>query len=526
MLWVYAAPLAISLTLPVIVLSIVPATAAAAFCTLSRLLYIPFASPVIKSGIHFSYSRKGPSSGLEKCKTDDITPATLDAALCTAPIMELIPSIIPPTKSLPHWTARPGRLVIKFIAPWNPFWTTEVKFDKALRIPLTRFLNPVVAFCLMLFTALLIVVFMLFQIFVTVVFAALSALWMAFFAELKALLTAFKIAVPAFFIIFTIVLKILSINDFIILRTDCAIFFIDCQNPSQSPLIADVIASIMFWIIFRVFDIKSLTYCNAFVTTFMISSPHRFQIAETSCVNEEIIPWTAVITFWIMVCICVHIVWTAVLNPSFVFHKFCIAGVSVAIAATTKAITPIIASIGAFNAVKAATTVIITGATAVKATTKVPITTIICCTDSGKVINQLYTACRAFVAIVSAWVTIGIITDARFAIAASNCACASLFAISAALLSRYPCATPARPWEDNTSIIIWARSDSEDVVASFSLNASSLIPAQFKASAKVPVTTPTCAVSLIASARLSIGMESPYCAQAPMASSVICVKSL
>ena len=52
-------------------------------------------------------------------------------------------------------------------------------------------------------------------------------------------------------------------------------------------------------------------------------------------------------------------------------------------------------------------------------------------------------------------------------------------------------ATLSSPCDFKTSIIIRALSDSEEVDANFSLKSSSLIPAQFSASAKVPVTLPT-----------------------------------
>ena len=48
-------------------------------------------------------------------------------------------------KSLPHCRAFPGRLVIKEIAPENPFCITDVKLDRAERIPATRFLKAFTA---------------------------------------------------------------------------------------------------------------------------------------------------------------------------------------------------------------------------------------------------------------------------------------------------------------------------------------------------------------------------------------------
>ena len=58
---------------------------------------------------------------------------------------------------------------------------------------------------------------------------------------------------------------------------------------------------------------------------------------------------------------------------------------------------------------------------------------------------------------------------------------------------------------------------SPEQAASFSLNSSSLIPTQFKASAREPVTCPTLAVSLADSIRPSIGRASPNVPQTPAA---------
>ena len=166
-----------------------------------------------------------------------------------------------------------------------------------------------------------------------------------------------------------------------------------------------------------------------------------------------------------------------------------------------------------------------TGDSSVIAAITAPITFTAFCAGSGSCWNQSTNFPIASAATLITSLTIGMICSASRLIASSNFACASFDSTRAAFVSRYPCATPARPWDARTSIIICARSDSELVLCSFSLNSSSLIPAQFSASAKVPVTVPTCAVSLIASARPSIGMESPYCAHAPIASSVICTRS-
>ena len=53
------------------------------------------------------------------------------------------------------------------------------------------------------------------------------------------------------------------------------------------------------------------------------------------------------------------------------------------------------------------------------------------------------------------------------------------------------------------------RSLSSEQAASFSLNSSSLMPTQFKASAREPVTCPTLAVSFADSIMPSMGRASP-----------------
>ena len=54
-------------------------------------------------------------------------------------------------------------------------------------------------------------------------------------------------------------------------------------------------------------------------------------------------------------------------------------------------------------------------------------------------------------------------------------------------------------------------------LSNFLLKSSSLIPAQFNASASTPVTFATCADSFIDSVSDSIGIESPYADHTPMA---------
>ena len=72
-------------------------------------------------------------------------------------------------------------------------------------------------------------------------------------------------------------------------------------------------------------------------------------------------------------------------------------------------------------------------------------------------------------------------------------------------------ASPAwtRPWEASCWSTRLARSAGVEAASSLALKSSSLTPAQLRASAKVPVTCPTLMVSLMASARPSMGMESP-----------------
>nr|DAY32945.1 MAG TPA: hypothetical protein [Caudoviricetes sp.] len=66
----------------------------------------------------------------------------------------------------------------------------------------------------------------------------------------------------------------------------------------------------------------------------------------------------------------------------------------------------------------------------------------------------------------------------------------------------------------------WFRSLSDVQAASFSLNSSSLILAQFNASANVPVTCPTLAVSFADSISPSMGKASPNVPATPAAISV------
>ena len=64
---------------------------------------------------------------------------------------------------------------------------------------------------------------------------------------------------------------------------------------------------------------------------------------------------------------------------------------------------------------------------------------------------------------------------------------------------------------------MFARAVSSVHAASFSLNSSSLIPTQFKASARAPVTVPTFAVSFAASMSEFIGSASPNVPDTPAA---------
>ena len=81
-----------------------------AFWTSPLFFSIPSASPPMKSGIHFSYSRSGPVSGREKCRADRILFATALTASVTAEMADRIPFTIPMMRSLPHvnaWDASP-----------------------------------------------------------------------------------------------------------------------------------------------------------------------------------------------------------------------------------------------------------------------------------------------------------------------------------------------------------------------------------------------------------------------------------
>ena len=105
----------------------------------------------------------------------------------------------------------------------------------------------------------------------------------------------------------------------------------------------------------------------------------------------------------------------------------------------------------------------------------------------------------------------------------SHAALARFAASSSALFSRQASAACVSPCLDNSCNTRFARSLSLFVASSFLLKSSSLVPAQFSTSANVPVTCPTLTVSLMASAKESMGMESPYVAHAPIAPSVSCV---
>ena len=72
---------------------------------------------------------------------------------------------------------------------------------------------------------------------------------------------------------------------------------------------------------------------------------------------------------------------------------------------------------------------------------------------------------------------------------------------------------------------MFARSLELLAACNFSLNSSSLVPAQLSTSANVPVTWPAWMVSFMLSASPSMGMLSPYRAQAPMAASVTVISS-
>ena len=111
----------------------------------------------------------------------------------------------------------------------------------------------------------------------------------------------------------------------------------------------------------------------------------------------------------------------------------------------------------------------------------------------------------------------GAIFSASSALVSSKSAVFSLASTRSLLLLRQASPSSGRPWRDNSSSTMLARSLLSAASSSLVLNSSSLVPAQFSTSANVPVTTPACIVSLIASDKLSIGILSPYVAQAPMA---------
>ena len=77
------------------------------------------------------------------------------------------------------------------------------------------------------------------------------------------------------------------------------------------------------------------------------------------------------------------------------------------------------------------------------------------------------------------------------------------------LFSTHACPVACRPCSDSCVSTRLARSVVSAQAAKRSLNSSSLVPAQLRASAKTPVTLPTCTVSLMLSAKLSMGIESP-----------------
>ena len=119
-------------------------------------------------------------------------------------------------------------------------------------------------------------------------------------------------------------------------------------------------------------------------------------------------------------------------------------------------------------------------------------------------------------------VTMGDSSSPKRPVFSSSLALASLASQMAALFSRQPAAAFINPCSASSCNTRFARSLSVPAAARRSLNASSLVPAQFRTSAKVPVTFPTLTVSLMASARPSMGMLSPYVAHAPIAPSVSC----
>ena len=93
------------------------------------------------------------------------------------------------------------------------------------------------------------------------------------------------------------------------------------------------------------------------------------------------------------------------------------------------------------------------------------------------------------------------------------------------LFSIHACPVCARPWFASSCITMFARSLVELAASSLALKSSSLVPAQLSTSANVPVTCPAWMVSLMLSASPSIGMLSPYRAQAPTAASVTVIRS-
>ena len=95
-------------------------------------------------------------------------PDTVSTTACT---MLLMPLISPCIKSLPHWRAFPGRLVIKEIAPEKPFCTTDASPESAERMPETRFLKALTAASFNPVAIFTTVVLMPFQIFEAVFFS-------------------------------------------------------------------------------------------------------------------------------------------------------------------------------------------------------------------------------------------------------------------------------------------------------------------------------------------------------------------
>ena len=144
---------------------------------------------------------------------------TVSTTVCT---MLLMPLISPWMKSLPHWRAFPGRLVIKEIAPEKPFWTTDASPERAERMPETRFLkaftaasfNPVAIFTtvvLIPFQILDAVCFSVFQICEMNWESAEKMFWTpcfsAFAASTAVCLMAFQTCAAVFLILFQILTK-------------------------------------------------------------------------------------------------------------------------------------------------------------------------------------------------------------------------------------------------------------------------------------------------------------------------------